>query len=63
MALNSGVVDALTLNKALGGYPTSEMGFMVVNSVTCPNTGRAGYSLIYNLRGEKALDAAGLNAC
>ena len=63
LPLNSGVVDALTLNKAIGGYPTYEMGFFVVKSITCPNTGAAGYSLIYNRYGEMALDGAGIRTC
>jgi len=63
LASNSGVVDALTLNKALGGIPTYEMGFLVVKSVTCPNTGAAGYTLYYNLWGQQKLDAAGLGVC
>jgi len=63
LALNSGVVDAQALNVAVGGYPTYDRGFLIVKSVTCPNTGAVGYSLIYNLWGEKALDAAGLTDC
>lgn len=62
LALNSGVVDAQALNVALGGYPTSEMGFLIIKSANCSN-GAAAYSLIYNLWGEKKLDAAGLKAC
>jgi hypothetical protein len=42
---------------------TIEMGFLVIISVTCPSTGAAGYTLVYNLFGEKALDKAGLKTC
>jgi hypothetical protein len=62
LPLNSGVVDALTLNQALG-YPTSEMGFLIVKNVICPSTGKAGYSLVYNWYGEKAIDKAGAPLC
>jgi hypothetical protein len=63
LPLNSGVVDAQALNVALGGKPTRETGFLVIISATCPSTGAAGYTLVYNLFGEKALDKAGLKTC
>jgi hypothetical protein len=62
LALNSGVVDAQALNVALGGPPTNEMGFLVILPAHCKN-GANAYSLVYNLWGEKKLDAAGLKAC
>ena len=62
LPLNTGTVNARALNKALGGPPTYELGFLVVQSAICSN-GAAAYSLIYNLRGEKKIDAAGLRAC
>jgi hypothetical protein len=61
LPLNSGVLDATAFNNTLG-YPTREMGFLIVNSVTCPS-GAAGYSLVYNWYGEKAIDKAGLKLC
>jgi len=62
LALNSGVVNALALKKALGGYPTPKLGFLVVLPATCKN-GAAAYSLIYNLLGEKWLDWYNITYC
>jgi RHS repeat-associated protein len=63
LAVSSGVVDAQALYKYLHGYPTSADGFLVVKSVTCPNTGAAGYTLYYNMTGMWALTSAGLGVC
>lgn len=63
LGVSSGVVDAQALNKYLNGYPTAEDGFLVVKSVTCPNTGAAGYTLYYNMTGMWTLTYAGLGVC
>ena len=64
LPLNSGAVDQAALIQTLGEAPSPTTGFFIIKSITCPKTGAAGYSLVYNLWGEKHVDVAGgLETC